>query len=137
MARKTARKVEKSEPDAAGHENTSAHDWMKNPKPNEKMGHKAIRWHHGLAQITGGLSLRITKQQFSRAEVQTWIDGMRTIADQMEGMLDETIRTADNPPTDRSEVGSRQRVQPRDADNRKGTKQARAGATRSRVAKKR
>lgn len=135
MAKAARKKVEKQEPDAAAHENSSAHDWMKKPKPNEKMGHKAIRWHHGLAQITGGLSLRITKQLFSRAEVQEWIDGMRKIADEMEGMLNETVRTADNPSTDREGSGARQRVQQGDGDNRARVKPARTNR-RAKAAKK-
>lgn len=99
------------------------HGWMKQPKPNETNGHKAIRWHHGLAQITGGLSVCITKQGFKVGEIVKWIEGLRTIADQMEEMLNNAPSSkTNNPPSDSGGGGIRSVVHEGDEADRKGTK---------------
>jgi hypothetical protein len=48
------------------------------------LGRKVLLWHHGLAQVTGGLSLRIAKHTMVRTEVQEWVDSVRAIAQEMQ-----------------------------------------------------
>jgi hypothetical protein len=55
------------------------------------MASKAIRWHHSLAQVTGGLSLRITRQQFSRKELRQWVDTINAVAVEMEEVANDTM----------------------------------------------
>lgn len=95
----------------------SAHDWMKNPNPKETKDHKAIRWHHGLAQITGGLSLRITKKMFSRNEVYDWIEKLRLTANEMEEMLNATGSASNNATADRDGGDNRSNVQKSDEND--------------------
>lgn len=42
------------------------------------------RWHHALAQITGGLVLRMVKHALSKSELKEHAKVLRQVADEME-----------------------------------------------------
>lgn len=52
------------------------------------LGRKVLLWHHGLAQVTGGLTLRIAKHTLVRLEVQEWVDKIRSVAQEMQDWVD-------------------------------------------------
>ena len=49
----------------------------------ETLGHKANRWHHSLAQITGSLSLRIGRHSFHKKDLVKWAESIEHVAKEM------------------------------------------------------
>lgn len=47
------------------------------------IGPKLIKWHHSIAQVTGGMSIAIGKRKISRHDMQSWIKILDKVADEM------------------------------------------------------
>jgi len=56
--------------------------------PNEDLGRLMIRWHHEIAQVSGTMSLRMTKRSVKRGEVLDWSEVFVRIAKEMKDWVD-------------------------------------------------
>jgi len=56
--------------------------WSRAKEP-EQLSHKVIRWHKLLAEVTGGLSLRMVKKSITKRECLEWSQQVITVAEEM------------------------------------------------------
>lgn len=62
---------------------TKAKPRMVAAKPKESVAAKVIRWHHALAQITGGLARATGAQSLSRHDLDEWAATATQVATEM------------------------------------------------------
>lgn len=63
--------------------NNSANSTQKSPDTMNRLNHI----HHALANISGGLVLAVVKRKLSRTETLEWIKTLRSVAKELEGIV--------------------------------------------------